>query len=760
MLKTLRRIVQEVNNAYNFAEALQIMVTRIRAAMTAQACSVFLIDGRREQYVLMATDGLNAARVGKLRINFNEGLIGWIAQREEPLNLEDAPNHPNYLYCPQLGEEYYKSFLGVPIIYQRELLGILVVQQEQERRFDETEEAFLITLSAQLGGVIAHAQTNGELNKLLYQSANSREQVLKGTSAVSGIGIGTAVVIYPAADLEAVPDRQAEDIAAEKILLRNAVQAAQQEMQMLKARLAVSLPPAEQALFDVYLKILQSESFIDEILTEINQGQWAQGALRKVIKRHIRHFEALDDDYLRERATDFRDLGRRILSCLQAKQPMLTNYPLEVILVGEEITAATLAEVPQGCLKGIISLRGSVNSHMAILARALNIPTIMNVASLPLQQLDGREVIIDGYNGQIYISPAKRVKRAYLNLLEEQRKFDAKLDDIRNLSAQTLDGCHISLLVNIGLTADAELALTVGAEGVGLYRTEIPFMIRDCFPGEEEQRVIYRQLLKAFSPRKVTMRTLDIGGDKALPYFPIQEENPFLGWRGIRVTLDHPEVFSAQIRAMLRASQGLDNLQIMLPMITGASELTEALYLLWQTYYELVDEGERVNKPQVGVMIEVPSAVYQAQALAEQVDFLSVGSNDLIQYMLAVDRNNARVANLYDGLHPAMLRALVHVVEAAHQAGKPVSICGEMANDPLAVILLIAMGFDALSMNASMLPKIKWLIRHLTLAHTQELLAECLAMDHPLLIRQHLNKALEQTDLYGIILGKRKLRCD
>jgi len=302
---------------------------------------------------------------------------------------------------------------------------------------------------------------------------------------------------------------------------------------------------------------------------------------------------------------------------------------------------------------------------------------------------------------------------------------------------------------------DSGLSMSVGAEGVGLYRSEVPFMSRDRFPSEDEQYIIYRQILKAFAPRWVTMRTLDVGGDKVLPYLPIEEDNPYLGWRGIRVTLDHPDVFLLQVRAMMRANEGLNNLRIMLPMITILSEVDEAVYLINQAYAELLEEGCQIVKPELGVMIEVPAAVYQARELAKRVDFISVGSNDLTQYLLAVDRNNARVASLYDSLHPAMIRTLIKVVEGGHAAGVKVSICGEMANDPLAVILLLAMGFDTLSMNSTSLPRVKWVIRNFSLATARKILADVLELEHPTEVRLHLQKALEIQGLGGLIRAKK-----
>jgi phosphotransferase system enzyme I (PtsP) len=336
-------------------------------------------------------------------------------------------------------------------------------------------------------------------------------------------------------------------------------------------------------------------------------------------------------------------------------------------------------------------------------------------------------------------------------MLAEDAAMSEDLESLRDEVCETLDKHRMPLWVNTGLMADVARSLDQGAEGVGLYRTEVPFLLAERFPTEEEQRQIYRSQLEAFAPKPVTMRTLDIGGDKALPYFPIDEENPFLGWRGIRITLDHPEIFLAQIRAMLKASEGLDNLRIMLPMISNVDEVDEAIEFIHRAHGEVLDEGSTVKLPPIGVMVEVPAAVYQARVLARKVDFLSVGSNDLTQYLLAVDRNNARVADLYHSYHPAVLHALQEVASAAHEEGKQVSICGELAGDPAAAVLLLAMGYDVLSMNATNLTKVKKVMRNITLEGAQRALATVMQLDSARDIQEHLEQMLLDTGLQGFI---------
>lgn len=747
MLNTLRKIIQEVNSAQDLTTALTIIVERVRAAMGTQVCSVYLLDPQSNRFVLMATEGLNKAAIGRVSMAPSEGLVGLVGTREEPLNLEDASSHPRYRYFAETGEERYASFLGAPIIHHRRVMGVLVVQQKERRQFDEGEEAFLVTMSAQLAGVIAHAEATGSIRGLGRQGKATPDTRFIGVPGSPGVALGTGVVVLPPADLDVVPDRPVDDIDGEIAYFYNAIEAVRKDMRELSARLASQLRQEERALFDVYLMMLDDASIAGEVIKVIETGQWAQGALRQVVNGHVKRFELMDDAYLSERASDIKDIGRRILAYLQQARQQALVYPDNTILVSEELSPAMLGEVPPGKLVGLVSVTGSSNSHVAILARAMGIPTVMGAVDLPYAMLDGIELIVDGYRGDVFTNPSHGLRRQFAEIAEEERQLNLGLDALRSLPCETLDGHHMPLWVNTGLFADVKRAQERGAEGVGLYRSEVPFMTNERFPSEKEQAAIYRQQLQAFHPLPVTMRTLDIGGDKALSYFPIKEENPFLGWRGIRITLDHPEIFLVQARAMLKASEGLNNLRILLPMISSLAELDEAQRLLHRAWTEVREEGVDVPLPPVGVMIEIPAAVFQIRELASRVDFLSVGSNDLTQYLLAVDRNNPRVASLYDYLHPSILHALKRVIDDAHAVGKPVSICGEMAGDPAAAVLLMAMGFDSLSMNATNLPKVKWLLRQLSLQQSRELLERILLLDRPQAIHALLQQTLRDLGL-------------
>ncbi len=752
MLDILRSIIQEVNAARNLDQALTIIVERVKSALLVDVCSVYLVDHESGELVLMASDGLLPESVGFVRLKFDEGLVGLVAQRAEPLNLDNAPDHPRYRYFPETGEEWYHAFLGVPIIHHRKVLGVLVLQQHTEYRYDEDMVTLLVTIAAQLAGAIAHAEASGGIDGLQSQKRLDGYP-LKGMPGSPGVAIGRAAVVHPHADIDSIPDRPVEDVVAEQDRFLSAVGVVKREVRTMVDNISDVLPTGDKALFDAYLLMLESDSLIGGVLENIREGNWAPGALRKVATEHISIFNEMDDIYLRERADDVRDLSRRVLQQLQqsAKPGKGEKYPRNTVLVGEEITASMLAEVPPKRLAGVVSVRGSSTSHTAILARALGIPAVLGMDDLPVARVDGMEIIVDGYSGRVYVNAPTAVKREYKRLKKEEQELSDELQELREQDSETEDGVRIPLYANTGLLSDIRPSIESGAEGVGLYRTEFPFMIRERFPGEEEQRLVYRQVLEAFAPRPVTMRTLDVGGDKALPYFPIEEDNPFLGWRGIRITLDHPEIFLVQIRAMLKADVGLGNLRLLLPMISTLSEVDEAIALIHRACQELQEEGEAVTLPPIGAMVEVPSLVYQIEPLIKRVDFLSVGSNDLTQYLLAVDRNNARVAELYDSLHPAVIHALRTVIESAKKHRIPVSVCGEMAGDPPAALLLLGLGVNALSMSASSLLPIKWVIRSFSKRRARALAKKVLELEEPQSIRRTLQSALEKEGLGGLV---------
>ena len=751
MLETLRRIVREATTAPDLASALAIAVNRIRDTMRVTACTIYLAERDDREFTLMATAGLDPATVGQIRLNRSQGLVGLVAERQEPLALEDARCHPRFHETPGVSDDVCHAFLGVPLIRHRQTLGVLAIQDTAVRPFQSEEVDFLVTLATWLADTFHHAALCGPRRDSLNPAAMLDSRDLHGLAGARGVAIGVATIPHLLADLGDVPDRPTQNPAAEEAAFQTAIAAVDEELRLASERLAPSLPPTELALFTVHRMMLHSNGLLQETSARIRAGSWAPAAWRDTVLSRARLLEQAEDPYLSTRAEDIRDLGRRVLRHLRADSAQQTDFPAErCVLLAEELSVAHLAAVQPERLAAVVCLRGSALSHVAILARAMGIPAVMGLGDQPISRFEGRDIIVDGDQGRVFVDPDPAIREEYQRRIATETKLAVDLDTLRDLPAETLDGCRLPLYTKAGLLTDIPAARDCGADGIGLYRTEFAFIVRDTFPSEAEQCEIYRQMLVAFFPKPVVIRTLDIGGDKPLPYFAINENNPFLGWRGMRFTLDHPEIFLTQLRALLRANAGLNNLRILFPMITTVEEVDQALRLLDQAQRESEEEGWPAARPPVGVMIEVPSAAWQAAQLARRTDFLSVGTNDLTQYLLAVDRDNARVAGLYDNLHPAMLKAVAHIIEGGHQAGRPVQLSGEMANDPGAAILLLGMGADSLNASPASLPRVKWAIRSFSRLQARELAQQALQQDTVSQIRHLINEALRKVGLNAI----------
>ncbi|MFB6261729.1 MAG: phosphoenolpyruvate--protein phosphotransferase, partial [Thiohalorhabdaceae bacterium] len=625
VLKTLHRLTEQAAKAPDLQTALRALVTGLRHAMEAKVCSIYLPDPDVEGgWVLRATDGLNPASVAQVRLGPGEGLVGLVAREEEPVNLDSAQDHPWFRYFPETGEEHFPAFLGVPILHRGQVLGVIAVQGLESAPFDEQHASLLFTAAAQLGGAIAHAQI---LERLVPPhdgepelggaavSGGMGDAFLPGLGGAQGVTLGTAWAVYPPADLSAVADRRTDHPEGDKQAFHHALAAADQELAELGSSLTERIDEEDADLFHAYLHIVRDKGFQRRVEARIDDGAWVQTAVRDVVREYITAFENMDDPYLRERAADMRDLGRRLLAHLQqANAAGESEFPEKTVLVGEEISPLNMASVPEGRLQGVISATGSAGSHVAILAHAFGIPAVMGVEDLPVGLIDGKSVVVDGYSGRVYVEPSDRIRNEYRRLEAEESALTERLSELRDEPAVTKDGRAVTLYANTGLLADIDPALRSGAEGIGLYRTELPFLTRDRFPSEAEQVRIYRQVFEAFGDRPVTIRTLDIGGDKLLPYLPIKEENPFLGWRGLRLALDHPEIFLTQLRAIFRAA-AYGNVRLLLPMVTTVEELDRALTLIERARGELLEDGEDAPELPVGAMIEVPSAVFQTAAI-------------------------------------------------------------------------------------------------------------------------------------------------
>ncbi|AVF37242.1 phosphoenolpyruvate--protein phosphotransferase [Rahnella sikkimica] len=746
MLTRLREIVEKVAMASSLNDALDVLVNETCLAMDTEVCSVYLADNDRRCYYLMATRGLKKPRGRTITLAFDQGIVGLVGRLAEPINLADAQSHPSFKYIPAVKEDLFRSFLGVPIIHRRQLLGVLVIQQREHRQFDESEESFMVTLATQLAAILSQAQLN-----VLY--GRFRQTRVRALAASPGVAIGIGWQDSSQPSLEHVYMASTLDTVRERERLTRALEDAGAEFRRFSKRFTASAQKESAAIFDLYSHLLNDARLKRELFAQIDQGAVAEWAVKKVVEEFAAQFASLQDTYLRERGSDLRALGQRLVFHLDDTIQGNTQWPERFILVADELTATLLAEVPQDRLAGVVVRDGAANSHAAILVRAMGVPTIMG-ADIQPALLSQRQLIVDGYRGELLIDPEAVLVTEYKRLISEEMELSQKAEDDVEQPAALKSGERVQIMLNAGLSADHEKLFGSRVDGVGLYRTEIPFMLQSGFPSEEEQVAQYQGMLQLFPQKSVTLRTLDIGSDKQLPYMPISEENPCLGWRGIRITLDQPEIFLIQVRAMLRANAATGNLGILLPMVTSLEEIDEARRLIDRAGREVEEQlGYELPPTRLGVMIEVPSMIFMLPALVGRVEFISVGTNDLTQYLLAVDRNNTRVAGLYDSLHPAMLRVLKQIVTTAETAGLDVSLCGEMAGDPMGALLLTGMGFRNLSMNGRSVARIKYLLRRIELHDAEELASRVLQAHFTTDVRHMTAAFMERRGLGGLIRG-------
>jgi phosphotransferase system enzyme I (PtsP) len=748
MLTRLREIVEKVASAPRLNEALDILVTDICLAMDTEVCSVYLADHDRRCFYLMATRGLKKPRGRTITLAFDEGIVGLVGRLAEPINLADAQKHPSFKYVPAVKEERFRAFLGVPIIQRRQLLGVLVVQQREHRQYDESEESFLVTLATQMAAILSQSQ----LAALFGQYRQTR---IRALPASPGVAIAEGWMDSTLPLMEQVSEASTLDTTLERERLTAALEEASNEFRRYSKRFAAGAQKETAAIFDLYSHLLTDARLRRELFEEVDKGSVAEWAVKTVIEKFAEQFASLSDSYLKERAGDLRTLGQRLLFHLDDNIQSPNTWPERFVLVADELSATTLAELPQNRLVGVVVRDGAANSHAAIMVRALGIPTVMG-ADIQPSVLHRRTLVVDGYRGELLVDPETVLLQEYQRLITEENELTRLVEDDVDSPAALKSGERVQVMLNAGLSPEHEQQLGSRIDGIGLYRTEIPFMLQSGFPSEEEQVAQYQGMLQMFNEKPVTLRTLDVGADKQLPYMPISEENPCLGWRGIRITLDQPEIFLVQVRAMLRANAATGNLSILLPMITSIDEIDEARRLIDRAGREVEEVlGYELPKPRIGVMVEVPSMVFMMGHLASRVDFISVGTNDLTQYLLAVDRNNTRVASLYDSLHPAMIRALSHIAKEAERNGIDLCLCGEMAGDPMCVALLVGMGYRHLSMNGRSVARVKYLLRHISLEETQQLAQRSLEAQLSTEVRHQVASFMERRGMGGLIRGGR-----
>ena len=718
-LQALRQITEAVTGELDIKKAMDILVHKIRLTTETDCCSIYLLDSFRKRYRLMATDGLSQSAVGKATLHFDEGLVGVVGTTGEVLNLANAPSHPNFKYLPDVGEDEYQSFLGVPILDQGSTIGVLIIQSKSRQQFGEQEESFLVTLAAQMGSIISRSREEHSLE-------DDELKRIKGISSTGEIAIAKALVWQPDTSLDDVKIQKTEDSTLQVDLFTQVL--FQMQIEMDKATLKMQEGEKSNAAFGYmasYGKLLDDSTFSDEVISCIEQGHYlATSAVKFVIERRLKDALIQGQD---DKVIDIKDFGQVLVSRLVHACNREFDIDEQVVLVMENMPAAMVADLPKDKIVGFVATSQVSSAHASILARDFGIPSVLGV-KVNINDLDGHTVIVDGRNCEVILDPPESVIGEFKQLVSQSKEQQDLFSREATEPANTLDGQHVTVSLNAGLNQNGSESLQAG-DNIGLYRTEIAFMMCDTFPGEQQQYEWYSRILEQSAPKPVCMRTLDIGSDKGLPYLQSKEPNPALGWRGVRVTVDMPNILHTQLRAMLLAHQKYGNLELMIPMVSCMEEVHFVKSAIIEVANELRQKtGKEVTLPPFGVMIEVPSTTYLMDELSQEVDFFSIGSNDLIQYLLAVDRANPNVARFYDCFHPAVVRCLKGLVDKAKEHNKPITVCGESAGDPLSALLLLSLGYTSLSMNNSFIARIKYIMRRVSCEDLQKLAAEALKL--------------------------------
>lgn len=748
-----------VGRTGDYQEALEGTVRLLAGRLDCEVCSLYSYDPASETLTLAATEGLPTRSIGRVTMGKGEGLVGLVVEEGREVSVQDALAHERFKFFPELGEEKYRAFLGSPVGEGEGTAGVLVLQARRRRRFTDGEVSLLRSVANQLRPVMVGAQLAERLLKeekereiyrrgmtrairrLEQHEASSRRQRsseglshhgperMTGNPVSPGIGIGRVVLVKAPADLDHVGVHKG-DPEVESGRFEKALAESRREVERARTHMRELVPEVGGAIYEALGMVLDDPGFGEHVRSRISHGMAAESAVKGVVEEYVERFMAMDDPYLRERSTDVRDVGQRILRYLSGAETVPADIGEDAVLVAEELTLSDLSLVDASKLKGIVGTRGGATSHAAILAKSLEIPTVVGVAGVARATVEGDAIIVDGNSGTVYLRPGDEVRAEYDRLQAQFAAFQKGLEKLRDQPAETTDGHRVPLYANIGLLADLDFADAHGAEGIGLYRTELPFLSYRDFPSEDEQVRLYRRVIERMNGRPVTIRTLDLGADKYPSFLDGErEQNPFLGWRSIRISLAEEDLFQEQIRAILKAASDCP-LRILFPMISGVEELRRTREIYSECVFDLAIDGIAVRDDiELGAMIEVPSAVLRAPQIMREVDFVSIGTNDLIQYTLAVDRDNRRVAPMYEPLHPAVLQSIRAVIEAAHDAGRRVGLCGEMAADPRCTLFLLGIGLDELSMGPLHIPVVKRLIRSVSVSEARSIAEQMLRYD-------------------------------
>ncbi len=710
---------------------LNNIVVMVARHMRADVCSIYIFDDATGDLVLRANTGFKPHLIGKIRLKPGEGIAGSVFQKNEPVFIADGFQHPNFRYFKATGEERYKSFLSVPIVSGSNPVGVIMLQRQHNNLFEDNDVKALQIVASQLAIVLENIKIIISLRHAVPGDGlrGKKEQLgglfLRGKAASRGYAYAKATLAFGAVrfnDLAGQTFGKKYGLAD----LQKALAKTRKELTALQKAVEHKLSDAASMIFTSHLLILKDESFISAMTLSVKRGRNAPDAVIAAAQKYITLFSASPDPYIREKVHDIEDLVTRIVRNLAGKEAKLPPVRNRVV-IATDLYPSDLLKLSSEGVKGIILLSGGVTSHVSILARSLDIPMVIVNDPAANQISDGDRILINAELGSVFINPAEDIVREFKDRID--RPGTLKAPPVMDKITRTKDGTRIGLMANVNLLKDLDTLRVLSCDGIGLYRSEFPFIIRKNFPTEEEQFFVYRKLVTGAPSKDITFRTLDIGGDKTPAYLDsAKEENPFLGLRSIRFSFKHRDVFTQQVRAILRAGADCD-LKIMFPMIFSLDEFLQARDLVSQCADDLQKAGAVFHgHPQIGMMVEVPAAVGVIEEFAEVVDFFSIGTNDLVQYMLAVDRTNEDVAEYYIPHHPAVLRAIKRVADAARARGKDVSVCGDMANSAAYLPFLIGCGIRTVSMNAMYLAENQKIISGIDVEKAEVLAERLLAM--------------------------------
>ncbi|MEF8942788.1 MAG: phosphoenolpyruvate--protein phosphotransferase [Desulfohalobiaceae bacterium] len=753
VLVELSKIIAESGDP---GETLQRTAEFIAERFATDVCSVYTLEPDGHRVRLAATAGLTPESVGRIRLHSGQGLTGMVLEQKSPVFVSRPWEHPRFTYFRDSGEERLSTFLGVPLVYQKELLGVLVVQTEAEDGLTPDQTELFQAIASQISALVAYT---GLLRPVSSGPGTTREQadrqetalrqeekgLIRGHPVSPGFGWGYAHFLEGGVGFDSVSEHPVEDPDHEVRRFERDAERARRDMERLATE-TPDLADGDRAILQAQSAILQDRKFRSKVRRTIEEGINAEYALKNAVAEYIRLLHGVSDPYLQARGKDVEDAGRMILShLLDAEHSLTADTDGETVLIASDISPAELIRLARQGLQALVLLHGGRTTHTVLLAKAFQIPTVIRAESILEAARNEDFLIVDGSSGIIFVNPSAEIVEEYNRLHQEEKRLESHLLPEAGKPAETLDGLRVEVGANIGLLSDLEQLEPYGAELIGLYRSEFPFLARETFPDEQEQLDIYSAIVRGAEGRQVTIRTLDVGGDKILPYLDApQEANPALGWRSIRISLELESVFRQQIRAILRASR-LGGVRMLFPMVTAVWEMRTIRSLLDEEMERLRSSGEAPSGiPDLGIMLEVPAAVKILDKLLPWVDFVSIGTNDLIQYILAADRNNARVEPWSSPFHPAVIRTLEEARTTCNASKTPISVCGEAASNPAFARLLVGMGFTRLSMSPTAIPSIKHTIRQVRAQEAARDLEHVRGLEEPEQVREYLGSRLEK----------------